>query len=291
MNDRPEQLQNLVACLVDLERLLLLDPRCQWTRHFSQCLATARLLSSAGASQEQLDQLSGSIMSVYGGMGSFNDYAPARSAGDGVLAVIPGMEKLPEVSKRVLDAALSLRLICQSATQHSTAIEVATRDSSKMAPIPSERAALNFSERYSTQEFERIARGLIPQAMEDKWIIFFEEPWLYFHRSWTGFGIYGVRFEQEATGWSATEAWVSRNADQYSGSNIEYETALLKFLIDALLLERPASFPAPAEVAANVPPGLHQHSVVGKAYPEIAIEPRRGRVGLMARLWRLLGWG
>lgn len=45
-------------------------------------------------------------MHVFGGMGSFNDYAPWRSG-----QVIPGMETLDAASGAVYDAAPELRRI------------------------------------------------------------------------------------------------------------------------------------------------------------------------------------
>jgi len=111
MSNRPVQLQKLVTDLSDLMAILALDPQCQWTRHFSECLSTAKWLSSAGASPQQLNQLSGSVMSVFGGMGSFNDYAPVLPAGDGKFTVISGMETFTEASGRVYDSALALRAV------------------------------------------------------------------------------------------------------------------------------------------------------------------------------------
>jgi hypothetical protein len=111
MGIRPLQLQNLVAHLADLEQILAKDASCQWTGHFSRCLSTSKWLSSADASQDQLNDLSVSVMSVFGGMGSFNDYAPVRPVGDGTFAVIPGMESLANASANVYDSALSLRIV------------------------------------------------------------------------------------------------------------------------------------------------------------------------------------
>lgn len=50
--------------------------------------------------------LSGSVMSVFGGMGSFNDYVPFKHG-----RLIAGMEALDEASGRVYQAALALRVI------------------------------------------------------------------------------------------------------------------------------------------------------------------------------------
>jgi hypothetical protein len=136
---------------------------------------------------------------------------------------------------------------------------------------------------YSPSEFEQIKAGLIPQEMEDRWFIFFEAPWLYIHRSWTGFCIYGVRFEQSSQGAVVAEAWVSRNSDQYRATSIDYDQRKLKDLIDALLLKKLVAFPMPADAAATPEArAIYQHTVVGCAYPE-ALEP----VGRPKRsLWR-----
>jgi len=146
--------------------------------------------------------------------------------------------------------------------------EIATRGSWKILPLPTVRAKLGFAESYAADEFERVKRGLIPKKMEDKWFIFFEESWLYFHRSWTGPCIYAVRFEASATGASAVESWVSRDSAHYRETRTDYERALVKFLIDAFLLGKPATFPVPSSVPVDTLKGLYQHALVGRAYPE-----------------------
>jgi hypothetical protein len=146
--------------------------------------------------------------------------------------------------------------------------KVATRKSWKILPLPNARADLGFTESYTADEFERIKCGLIPKAMEDKWFAFFEEPWLYFHRGWTGACIYAVRFEPSSMGASAIESWVSRDSAQYQGTQTDYDRVMLKFLIDAFLLGKPAAFPVPGNVPLDAPREIYQHHVVGRAYPE-----------------------
>ncbi len=120
---------------------------------------------------------------------------------------------------------------------------VATRESRKLHPPPDNRAQLDFREAYTSSEFEQIKAGLIPMVMEDKWFMFFEAPWLYAHRSWTGFCIYGVRFEASAHGATSVEAWVSRDANQYRETRIEEDQQILRFLIEAFLLKRAVALP------------------------------------------------
>jgi len=116
--------------------------------------------------------------------------------------------------------------------------KTATRESWKVLPLPATRADLGFAESYTSDEFERMKRGIIPQEMEDKWFVFYEEPWLYFHRSWTGACIYALRFRSSDSGVSAVESWVSRHTEHYKETQTDYDRELLKFLIGALLLGR-----------------------------------------------------
>ena len=106
MADRRTQLESLIGHLAALTDLLALDPKCQWRRHFVSCLLEAKSLSTSSPDQQQLNGLSGSVMSVFGGMGSFNDYAPFQNG-----RLIPGMEPLTEISGQVYQSALSLRVV------------------------------------------------------------------------------------------------------------------------------------------------------------------------------------
>ena len=74
--DRHTQLNSLK---VELENLLIMlreDDSCAWTDHFEDCLFTTKQLIGNGFTQNDLNSLSTQIRSVFGGMGSFNDYVP-----------------------------------------------------------------------------------------------------------------------------------------------------------------------------------------------------------------------
>ena len=121
--------------------------------------------------------------------------------------------------------------------------------------------------------------------MEDKWFIFFEEPWLYLHRSWSGACIYAARFAPMGGGVTAAEAWVNRKRSEYKGTDNGYDTALLRFLIEALLLGKEVRFPVPTGEAYA--PGVLQANIVGRAYPEISYSLRSDQ----RRFWTWLkGW-
>ncbi|HEX3599594.1 MAG TPA: hypothetical protein VHU84_05590 [Lacipirellulaceae bacterium] len=83
----------------------------------------------------------------------------------------------------------------------------ATRSDWKTVELPTQRKLIPFDRTYTAAEFARIKEGLIPECMEDKWFEFYEEPWLYFHRSWTGYCVYQLRLEPVATGTRVAELW------------------------------------------------------------------------------------
>ena len=109
--NRSAQLNTLAVSLMELTEVLSFDPGCQWRRHFEQCLATARQLKATEFSQNQLNELSGSVRSVFGGTGSFNDYAPVTLAQGGAVSVIPGMERLDQIAGQVHESALALMVV------------------------------------------------------------------------------------------------------------------------------------------------------------------------------------
>ena len=119
--------------------------------------------------------------------------------------------------------------------------KVAVRESWKTEPLPELRERLPFEATYSNKEYMLLVAGLIPEEMEDHWFIFFKEPWLYFHRSWTGICVYMLRLEQKATCWQVTEAWASQDNSERCGSintypmSIKHDLAMLQIQIHVLL--------------------------------------------------------
>ena len=89
---------------------------------------------------------------------------------------------------------------------------------------------------FTVKQFSKIIKGLIPQQMEDKWFIYYEDGWLYFHRSWTGFGIYKAKLEKVNTGYVINEFWAERNEIKYRNTNDEEDIETFSFLIAAGLL-------------------------------------------------------
>jgi hypothetical protein len=94
-------------------------------------------------------------------------------------------------------------------------IEIATRDTWKNIPIDNPEK-INIELTFSQEQFDKIKNGLIPQEMEDKWFIFYEKNWLFFHRSWTGHGIYKTEIKEKNGSYFINEFFVEKNKEKYS---------------------------------------------------------------------------
>ncbi|WP_394004682.1 DUF6966 domain-containing protein [Luteimonas sp. WGS1318] len=106
MPDRRPHLEPLQIALRARVEGQCVDADCLWTRHFESCLSHAERLANSAPNQHALDALSGSVMHVVSGMGSFNDDMRWRNG-----QAIRGMEAPDTASGAVYDAALELRRI------------------------------------------------------------------------------------------------------------------------------------------------------------------------------------
>ncbi|WP_375494957.1 hypothetical protein [uncultured Nostoc sp.] len=112
-------------------------------------------------------------------------------------------------------------------------MQIAKRNDWKTEPMPSTYTNITLEKVYSQEEFDRIAAGVIPEQMEDKWFIFYDTPWLYLHRSWTGFCIFKVRFEVVAESVKIAEVQVNRDPEQYSNTYDDRDASMLGILLDS----------------------------------------------------------
>jgi len=154
------------------------------------------------------------------------------------------------------------------------------------------RAPFDFRGTYTETEVARLHVGLSPQEMEDKWNVVYEAPWLFFHRSWTGFCIYGVQLAPTATGASIVDSWVNRDASQYRGSTVEHDRAVLRFLIDGLMLGKRVDLPArQGEHLDGLAKALYEHRMVGRIASEATYEwVRTESSPWWQRLLRTFSW-
>lgn len=142
-------------------------------------------------------------------------------------------------------------------------MQAASKSDWKTEPMPALCAVLALNHPFSPEEIATMRRGVIPEAMEDKWFIYWSRNRLYFHRSWTGYCIYVVRFKCDDAGGKIVEALANRDAGQYLEADDERDKAMISFLIDVVLLHRPGEFPS-AE-PSDEKRALMQWSQVGRA--------------------------
>ena len=104
--------------------------------------------------------------------------------------------------------------------------------------------------------------------MEDKWFVYYEEPELFFHRSWTGQPVYWLTLITLPDGGATvSEARWSKELAVASKDGPDYQVQLLDFLVANLLLGQSKSFPLPSGLREPMP-GVFQHHASGTGFPE-----------------------
>ena len=93
----------------------------------------------------------------------------------------------------------------------------------------------------STSEFKTFEDGIFSRSMEERWNVFVLRDIIYLARSWTNFCIYKVFIKRLAKNVILSNFQVNRNDDQYKSSDIDYDTVLLKELLQ-MFLQREADF-------------------------------------------------
>jgi hypothetical protein len=116
--------------------------------------------------------------------------------------------------------------------------QIANRYSWQTSALPEQLTQLTYTDSFTQAEYETIARGLIPRAMEDRWFIFYEEPMLYLYRSWSGQFIYRVTLARDDVG--ARVVCAECPAEYQSDPTLE---KLLPWIIRHLLLGQNLAFP------------------------------------------------
>lgn len=132
----------------------------------------------------------------------------------------------------------------------------------KTEPMPDRYTVIRFDHPYTKKDRQKIVKGLMPEQMEDKWFVYFSHGVLHFHRSWTGYCVYRVYFEDNDREFRATHAEVNRLREQYTETDDEVDRQMIPYLIDVLLLKKDAQFPSGAKHPEDI---LKIWSSVGKS--------------------------
>ena len=105
----------------------------------------------------------------------------------------------------------------------------------KTEEMPLETETFSMEIELSESEYEQLQNGIIPQEMEDKWFIYFEEDTLYIHRSWTEFCIYILEFPKDFQKSKRFSVIVNRNVTQHLETDIEKDKIMITILINQLV--------------------------------------------------------
>lgn len=114
----------------------------------------------------------------------------------------------------------------------------------KIKEMPVKRNVIALNGTFSLEEVEAMRYGLVPEQMEDKWFVYWQEDALHFFRSWTGICVYIVRFVPEGASYRMVEAIVNRDPDQYKETDDKRDAKMISFLIGVLLLHKSVEFPS-----------------------------------------------
>lgn len=141
-------------------------------------------------------------------------------------------------------------------------MSIAKKQDWRTEPLPDRHAVIELQLHYSQDDRQKIVKGLIPEQMEDKWFIYFDDGILHFHRSWTGFCVYRVHVLDAHGRFIFTHAEVNRDSEQYKETDDNIDRQMILFLTSTLLLGKPATFPISKKPAEDV---LKVWSSVGEA--------------------------
>jgi hypothetical protein len=162
----------------------------------------------------------------------------------------------------------------------------ATRDSWKTLPFAS-TAPLSYHALFTEEEYGTLRRGHVPFDMDDKWFVYWEAHCLFFHRSWTGRGIYRVQFRSSGDRFEVLRASVATDSPWHEQGLDSYEVALLDFLIRALLQRQEVEFPLPPDLKSSFTPEACEHNIAGTGFPRPAGAP--GSTTFLAKIRRWIG--
>jgi Ca2+/H+ antiporter len=77
--------------------------------------------------------------------------------------------------------------------------------------------------------------------MDEKWGVFTEGEVVFFHRSWTGYGVFAATFAPVGGGaWRIASALAERDGEHYGGTNDAYDCLMLELVITVIVLGEPA---------------------------------------------------
>ena len=178
------------------------------------------------------------------------------------------IHKENEVHNLIIDTILNKQTTIESSINDKDI--KASKTDWKTKPIPFKKTELGYHQLFTNLEAETLLQGIIPKEMEDKWFVYFDDGWLYLHRSWTGHLIYWLKLDGSPSGMRITESWVNRDPDEYNSSDTDYDKEMLNYLLNTFMLSKEVPFPVKAKDSKNAE--IFQHHITGTAYPHKIIK-------------------
>ncbi len=120
-------------------------------------------------------------------------------------------------------------------------------------PMPARRGFLPYEDFFTEEESEDILTTVLPEVMEDKWIVLQNDCTLDFHRSWTGFHVYSVETEYDPVrgGAYVVRTWVNREPEQYSCTNDMLDVARVRWLLRTMVLGQDLPYPVDPSLSGD----------------------------------------
>jgi uncharacterized protein (TIGR02452 family) len=137
-------------------------------------------------------------------------------------------------------------------------------DDWQIKPMPARHVDIPVERRFSDAEMAQVRLGVLPDRMEDKWFVYWDDGRLYLHRSWTGMCVFVAQFVEDAEGWRLVSIRANRDRKQYTQTDDAEDAAMARFVIDVVVLGLFVEFPdedlAPPEAA------IAAWGLVGRAF-------------------------
>jgi hypothetical protein len=93
---------------------------------------------------------------------------------------------------------------------------------------------IKLNRKLSILEMQKVMKGKEPNHMDDKWIVYFQDSWLYFHRFLTGNCIYKVHIKCQELICEINKVLVNGDSDQYDFDELN-ELAFFEELFDLFI--------------------------------------------------------
>lgn len=132
--------------------------------------------------------------------------------------------------------------------------------------MPKKHTSLELDGVFTIEDYQQLMKGFTSTDSNEKWLIYFQNDWLYFHRASTGACIFALNIilDKKETHYIAPIALVNRDPAQYVLTDSEYDVHLIGYLIDRYLFKRSPTFPFPKNLHQKHRDAF-QKSLVGRS--------------------------